>query len=246
MREQEFRQWARTQRYAERSVSTLVYDAKRTERDEGVDLDAEFEKDGLKSLIRLYSPTAQDERDGKIPKMKVTSKHKDKSLFDIFYGYRHTLKKYSKFCLSTGDDFVNEDEYDEIDTDKNVESELEIKLQEDQLQDMMRQTIAELEDGLKIIDDGMERHVASGFIDILAQDKDGCFVVIELKVGQAPNSVIAQTLGYMVDIAESNGKEFKQVRGIIVASNFNKRVETAARALPNLKLKTYKHRFEFN
>src|SRR4051812_39238422 len=53
------------------------------------------------------------------------------------------------------------------------------------LQSALRKNIADLEPGLSIIDDGKERKVASGFIDITARAKDGATVVIELKAGPA-------------------------------------------------------------
>ena len=42
-------------------------------------------------------------------------------------------------------------------------------------------SIAELERDLSIIDDGKERKVPTGFIDITARDRDGTTVAIELK-----------------------------------------------------------------
>ncbi len=241
MRVEEFKEWARTQNYAESTVRTFASDSKRVEREENIDLDEEFEKDELKSLIRLYTPTAQDERDGNIPEMKIVTKHKDKSLSESFSGYRVTLNQYRKFCLSDGDYSVSVEPESESSTDEGATFGLERDMQE-----AMRETITQLESGLEIIDGGVERKVDSGFIDILAKDSNGAFVVIELKAGKASDSVIAQTLGYMVDIADAEGLEINQVRGIIVAKSFNKRIETAARAVPSLTLKAYTYSFDFN
>ena len=55
--------------------------------------------------------------------------------------------------------------------------------------------------------------------------------------------MIAQTLGYMGDIAE---EDETKVRGIIVAADFNQRVQSAAHvAIPNLELKSYSYTFDF-
>jgi len=70
-----------------------------------------------------------------------------------------------------------------------------------------------------------------GYIDILAQDKNGFYVVIEIKVGKAGDSAIGQILGYMEAI---NAK-----RGIILANDFNKRVKLIAKKL-NISLIPYK------
>ena len=50
------------------------------------------------------------------------------------------------------------------------------------LQAVLRIAIEQLEPGLTIIDDGAERSVESGFIDITARDASNT-VVIELKAG---------------------------------------------------------------
>ncbi len=246
MREQEFKQWLESQADKKGITNFYLSGNRRIEGDEKIDLDKEFQENKLERLLKLYVYSKGDERTN-LPNPTNLKIDEGSKIYSILSIHRSALREYRKFC-EAGDDFIYDDRYNDTDTDadESTDSALEIKLQEDQLQDMMRETITDLEAGLKIIDNGVERKVASGYIDILAQDKDGRFVVIELKVGQAPNSVIAQTLGYMVDIAEKNRQEIGQVRGIIVASRFNNRVETASRAMPNLEIKTYKHRFEFN
>jgi RecB family endonuclease NucS len=106
----------------------------------------------------------------------------------------------------------------------------------------LRDNIARLDPSLSIIDDGAERAVASGFIDILARDAAGVLVVIELKAGKTDARVIGQTLGYMGDIL---AEEDAPVRGIIVAHDFDQRTISAARAVPNLSLTRYAISFSF-
>ncbi len=238
MREAEFKDWMRNHGYAERTINTCASDARRVERDENLDLDEEFEKDGLKGLIRLYNPTKQDEREGNVPKMKIVSKDKNKSLSELLSGYRSTLSNYYKrFCEADGD-FV----YEASDNNTVTDTGAVFGLEKD-LQAALREHIDQLESGLEIVDGGVERSVDSGRIDILAKDGKGTFVIIELKAGTATDSVVAQILGYMGDIAE---EENAAVRGIIVAAEFNKRVQSASRATSNLELKTYRYNFEFN
>jgi RecB family endonuclease NucS len=43
------------------------------------------------------------------------------------------------------------------------------------------------------------KKVAAGFIDIMAEDKQGATVVIELKAGIADYNAVAQLLSYMGD-----------------------------------------------
>lgn len=111
------------------------------------------------------------------------------------------------------------------------------------MQNALRQHITQLDPGLTIIDDGAERAVDSGFIDILARDNLGAIVVIELKAGKTDNRVIGQTLGYMGDIAVEYDNT--AVRGIIVAHEFDQRTRSAARAVSNLSLVRYAVSFTF-
>lgn len=111
------------------------------------------------------------------------------------------------------------------------------------LQRALRDNIQQLEAGLLIEDDGKERIVPAGRIDITARDKHGAMVVIELKAGEADKSAVGQVLAYMGDLmAEHAGKP---VRGILVASGFKVSAVSAARAVSNLELKKYGFRFSF-
>lgn len=111
------------------------------------------------------------------------------------------------------------------------------------MQAALRVAIDQLEPGLTIIDEGAERSVESGFIDITARDEAGAVVVIELKVGVAGQRAVAQILSYMGDVAmEEAGTP---VRGILVASEFDAKAKAAARVIPTLALRRYSVRFTF-
>jgi RecB family endonuclease NucS len=112
---------------------------------------------------------------------------------------------------------------------------------ESDMQDALRSNIAQLEAGLKIVDGGKEKKVASGFIDITAEDKQGATVVIELKAGTAEHKAIAQLLSYMGDVMTDS----KPVRGILIAGDFTTRALSAARAVPNIALRKYTFHFSF-
>ena len=85
------------------------------------------------------------------------------------------------------------------------------------LQIALRSKIEQLEPGLNVIDNGAERSVDSGRIDITAQDASDTTVVIELKAGVAGQKAVAQILSYMGDVSEEVG----DVRGILVAAGFD-------------------------
>lgn len=109
------------------------------------------------------------------------------------------------------------------------------------LQSALRRHIDDLEQGLFVIDDGKERKVPSGFIDITARDRDGSAVAIELKAGTADRGDLGQVLSYIGDLMEQE----PSVRGLLVAGDFTTRAIAAARAAPNVRLVRYGIRFSF-
>lgn len=109
------------------------------------------------------------------------------------------------------------------------------------LQKALRGNIEQLEKGLTIADDGREQTVSSGRIDILANDKSGLPVVIELKAGAADRDAIGQILSYVGDLLANN---CPGVRGILVANDFTPRAVSAAKAA-NIALRKYGFKFTF-
>lgn len=83
-----------------------------------------------------------------------------------------------------------------------------------------------------------------GRLDILAVDQNDNLVVIELKVGRIGDSVIGQILRY-IGWVERRLAGQRNVRGIVVASEFSEGLKFAASATPNVTLKGYQVRFEF-
>ncbi len=117
------------------------------------------------------------------------------------------------------------------------------------LQNYLVKNIETLEPGLKVYEDleenlvGVEFDAGGRRIDILAVDREGALVVIELKVSKGHDRVVGQIARYMSWIEDhmSNGKP---VRGIIVANNVDNDLKLAARQMRNIKLIEYEMRFE--
>ncbi|MDX2006550.1 MAG: endonuclease NucS [Meiothermus sp.] len=129
-----------------------------------------------------------------------------------------------------------------VDEEQIVEAaEITFGLERD-MQQALRSRIDQLEPGLIIADGGRERNTEAGRIDITARDSRGNVVIIELKAGLATPDVIPQVLSYMGAVAETDNLP---VRGILVASEFHRRVIWAARAIPNLQLRKYTFQFRF-
>ncbi len=244
MREEEFRDWLETYRQQngeplkQSSKNAYVTDNKRVEDEDGFNLDTEFKKDEMASLLERYTYSLEDKRNerGNPTNLDIELP----ALYKSLGNHKVVLNHYRRFCLSVGDDVIYEARENNNDSDTNANATFGL---EKDLQAALRKHIDQLEVGLRVIDGGSERSVDSGRIDILAKDSNGAFVIIELKAGTATDSVVAQILGYMGDIAEEENAE---VRGIIVAADFNKRVQSASRATSNLELKTYRYNFEFN
>jgi hypothetical protein len=149
---------------------------------------------------------------------------------------------------SYADDFFlnNTDAPDPIEDSKENSEEMNSAIQfslERDLQKALRENIHQLEPELTIADNGQERQIKTGRIDILARDSNGQHVVIELKAGKAQSKAISQILAYMGAIM-AEGDE-KPVRGILVASDFDENVILASKVIPNLTLKKYGFQFKF-
>lgn len=214
----------------------------RLEQLERVDLDEEYRRDGLRTLMERYTYSREDERRGRVNPIAFTV---NKNLFDQIAWYRSQLSAYRRFKegVSAEDEAVSSQvPSDEPSTEATSAAvALTFGLEAD-LQRALRASIEDLEANLIVADGGGEIHVESAFIDILAKDANDCWVVIELKAGKARAEAVAQVLAYMGCIAESRGGD---VRGILIAADFDSRVEFAARAVPNLELRRYRYRFSF-
>lgn len=215
-----------------------MYALKRIENRYGIDLDEAYRADGLQSLRASLSYSASDSRAGV----------ENPSLLDIEQGklytqlawYKAHISDYIRFCGGVIEQSSLEDD---ADAEELIEAASQTFGLEKDLQHALRKHIAQLEEGLIVTDGNAEKRVDAGFIDILAKDRDGHPVVIELKAGASKPEAVAQLLAYMGCIAEETGQP---VRGFLIAADHHPRVSLAAKAVPNLTLKTYSYRFEFN
>lgn len=65
----------------------------------------------------------------------------------------------------------------------------------------------------------------AGNIDILAQDKKGNFVVIELKKGRKTDAVVGQVLRYMAWVRKNLATKKQGVRGVVIVGEKDARLE---------------------
>lgn len=70
-----------------------------------------------------------------------------------------------------------------------------------------------------------------GYIDILATDRKGNFVVIELKKGRKNDEVIGQVLRYMGWVRENLARGNKNVRGLVIVREKDQKLEYALKEI---------------
>ena len=90
---------------------------------------------------------------------------------------------------------------------------------------------------------GLEFSAGGRYIDILAVDAQGSFVVVELKVSRGYDRVIGQLLRYMSWV-EQNMETSKPVRGIIVAKEITNDLKLAASRISGVRLIEYEIEFK--
>jgi len=87
---------------------------------------------------------------------------------------------------------------------------------------------------------GQQYFTDVGYIDILAQDENGNFVVIELKKGKPSDQVIGQTLRYISWVKKNLCKENQKVEGMLIVGGVDKKLQYSIEEVKNLiKIKIY-------
>jgi hypothetical protein len=104
-----------------------------------------------------------------------------------------------------------------------------------------------IEPGLRLYDEegitGVEFPVGGRFIDILAIDKEGRYVIVELKVSRGYDRVVGQLLRYMGRV-QQNMEISQPVRGIIVANEITADLKLASSRVPDIRLIEYEISFK--
>ena len=104
---------------------------------------------------------------------------------------------------------------DDIEEKQSLKDTLEKLFREKLLEDALEKNPSSLEHGLKLIRNGRQYPTDVSNVDLLMQDKDNHYVVVELKKGKTEDDVVGQTLRYMGWVRQNLSKP-KTVKGIIV------------------------------
>lgn len=86
---------------------------------------------------------------------------------------------------------------------------------------------------------GVEFPAGGRYIDLLAVDQSGGYVVIELKVSKGYDRVVGQLLRYMSWIKRHHAEPGQSVRGIILAKEIGEDLRLACADIPNVSLFEY-------
>jgi Endonuclease NucS C-terminal domain len=127
-----------------------------------------------------------------------------------------------------------------------VEAAREFAFERD-LRNYLVKNLGLIEPGLRLYDEegitGVEFPVGGRFIDILAVDKDGGYVVVELKVSRGYDRVVGQLLRYMAWV-QQNMEASQPVRGVIVAKEITTDLKLASSRVPDIRLIEYEISFK--
>jgi hypothetical protein len=231
-----FPAWLTRQQYNNNTSSTILARLERVERAYG-DLDQHYDADRLESVISDLQYTRDDERIGRTNKSRLNI---NGDLYSNLATYRSAIQAYKKFRDSGAPEIDISPANGSLPaTQHDVDRCPQWGAIERDMQAAFLRSIEEIEAGLAIIECGLDRFIASGFIDITARDRSGVMVAIEVKLGTAGPMAVAQLLSYMGDLALSKGID-GGVRGILVAADFDQKAIAAARMIPNLLLRRYR------
>jgi hypothetical protein len=236
----DFTDWL-NERYTPGTVSTRISNVKKIEEYYG-NLDEHFSNGTyLKDIINTLEYSTKDKSEDKKNPSKIQFNGDIKNNLNM---YKNAANLYLSFlegrCDQVGIRTISTENTNLITSNQDATRQ-KMGVERD-MQVALRRNILSLDPTLKIIDNGLERAVDSGFIDITCEDSNG-LVVVELKADKADSRAIGQILGYMGDLMEES--DGKKVRGILVAYDFDKRAKAAARVVPTLTLKKYHIEFQF-
>lgn len=114
---------------------------------------------------------------------------------------------------------------------------------EHDLRDYLATNLHIIEPSLRLYSDegitGKEFPAGGRYIDLLAVDQSGGYVVIELKVSRGYDRVVGQLLRYMSWIKRHHAEPGQSVRGIILAKEIGADLRLACADIPNVSLFEY-------
>ncbi len=235
MQTEKYKNWLKAKNLQDSTITTKLSKVERVEKYYG-SLDDLHKKDRLEGLISELTYTTQDRNNNRPNETRIPF---NGDAYKILSTHKNAVNLYKKSLEDDADSSELELAEEEPNTE---ESPQKIGLEKD-MQAAIRRNISQVESGLTITDGGKERSVETGYIDITAKDDTQTPVVIELKTGVAGQRAVAQIISYMGSLVDEEERD--DVRGILIASEFDKKAQAAARVIPALTLMRYQFSFQF-
>lgn len=126
---------------------------------------------------------------------------------------------------------VDEEEAAEVVSDleerlsENEAEEIERKQVEKAIEDFYAVNLDLLEPGLTLVESGRQYQTSIGRMDLLCQDSNGTYVVVEIKAGEAENGVFGQVMRYVGWVDRNLEGGTGNVRAILLAGSFSEKAK---------------------
>ena len=148
--------------------------------------------------------------------------------------YLQIKKRYDDFLAGRGGEA-------ELELEDEMQQEAQQFAAESDLRDFLAKNLGCIEPGLHLYEpngrSGVEFAIEDGRIDLLAVDRDGRFVVIELKLGRGRNKTVGQLLYYMGWVDKHLSKT--PCRGMIIAKDISEDLILAVQRANGVSLHRY-------
>ena len=113
-------------------------------------------------------------------------------------------------------------------------------LLEENLEEFVIQNLDEIEPGLNLLE--RQLSTPAGRLDLLCKDREGQYVVLELKRAQGTDQVVGQILRYMGWVKDHYRTD--KFRGIIIVGSKDRALSFAIKATPNVQVKEFRLSFK--
>ena len=125
----------------------------------------------------------------------------------------------------------------------NPESRPLVFAYEHALRDHLAHSLDKFEEGLSLYNNNGRKGIGfptdGRFIDVLAVDKSGNFVVFELKLSLGQDQVLGQILDYISWVKQHLATSGQKVRGVIIARKITEHLQRAVTGQPDVTLAEY-------
>lgn len=128
--------------------------------------------------------------------------------------------------------------------DKKLEERIWIDekvLTESEIEDKVVENPALIEEGFQIFE--KQKKTGAGIIDLFGKDKNGKYLIVEVKRSRAKDADIGQILRYIGVLIVEMKISLEQLRGIIYCRKKPKKLDYALALMPNIEIKEFGDKF---